>query len=167
MLGQPAGGTLGTLRHGRNDDWLRRWTAPWCDRLQADERLHAQWSRMYYWPVAHRLQSHTYSHCHAAPTQPNARTSAGSPRPRTGRPGRPERHQPESRRRIRSEPPNDHELVKVRARMGDRAMRDEILDELARTAGAEIIQRVGHVALVLPAQRRETRHPAARLSPQP
>jgi RNA-binding protein len=42
---------------------------------------------------------------------------------------------------------NDHELVKVRARVGDRAMRDEILDELARTARAEIIQRVGHVAL--------------------
>ena len=42
---------------------------------------------------------------------------------------------------------NDHELVKVRARVGDRAMRDEIFDELAKTAGAEIIQRVGHVAL--------------------
>ncbi len=42
---------------------------------------------------------------------------------------------------------NDHELVKVRARVGDRKLRDEILDELARSAGAEIIQRVGHVAL--------------------
>jgi RNA-binding protein len=42
---------------------------------------------------------------------------------------------------------NDHELVKVRARVGDRAMRDEILDELASTARAEIVQRVGHVAL--------------------
>lgn len=42
---------------------------------------------------------------------------------------------------------NDHELVKVRARVGDRAMRDEILDQLARATRAEIIQRVGHVAL--------------------
>ena len=42
---------------------------------------------------------------------------------------------------------NDHELVKVRARVGDRAMRDEILDELAKSTRAEIIQRVGHVAL--------------------
>jgi RNA-binding protein len=42
---------------------------------------------------------------------------------------------------------NDHELVKVRARVGDREMRDEILDELAKAASAEIIQRIGHVAL--------------------
>jgi RNA-binding protein len=42
---------------------------------------------------------------------------------------------------------NDHELVKVRARVGDREMRDEILDELAKAAKAEIIQRIGHVAL--------------------
>ena len=42
---------------------------------------------------------------------------------------------------------HDHELVKVRARVGDRALRDEILDDLAGKTGAEIIQRVGHVAL--------------------
>lgn len=42
---------------------------------------------------------------------------------------------------------NDHELVKVRARVGDRGLRDEILDELAKATGAEIIQRVGHVGL--------------------
>lgn len=42
---------------------------------------------------------------------------------------------------------NDHELVKVRARAGDRTLRDEILDELARSTGAEIVQRVGHVGL--------------------
>jgi RNA-binding protein len=42
---------------------------------------------------------------------------------------------------------NDHELVKVRARVGDREMRDEIIDALAKAAKAEIIQRVGHVAL--------------------
>jgi RNA-binding protein len=42
---------------------------------------------------------------------------------------------------------NDHELVKVRARVGDRKLRDGILDDLARSTGAEIIQRVGQVAL--------------------
>lgn len=42
---------------------------------------------------------------------------------------------------------DDHELVKVRARVGDRELRDEILDELARQTGAEIVQRVGNVGL--------------------
>jgi RNA-binding protein len=42
---------------------------------------------------------------------------------------------------------NDHELVKVRARVGDRATRDGIIDELARSTGAELVQRIGHVAL--------------------
>jgi RNA-binding protein len=41
----------------------------------------------------------------------------------------------------------DHELIKVRARIGDRDLRDAMLDELALAAGAEIVQRVGHVAL--------------------
>ena len=42
---------------------------------------------------------------------------------------------------------NDHELVKVRARVGDREQRDAILEELGRTTRSEIIQRIGHVAL--------------------
>ena len=42
---------------------------------------------------------------------------------------------------------NDHELVKVRARVGDRGLRDEILDELAKATGSELVQRIGHVAL--------------------
>ena len=40
-----------------------------------------------------------------------------------------------------------HELVKVRARVGDRDLRDEILDELAARTGSELVQRIGHVAL--------------------
>jgi RNA-binding protein len=40
-----------------------------------------------------------------------------------------------------------HELVKVRARVGDRDLRDEILGELATRTGAELVQRIGHVAL--------------------
>jgi RNA-binding protein len=41
----------------------------------------------------------------------------------------------------------DHELVKVRARVGDRDARDAILAELAISSGAEMVQRIGHVAL--------------------
>lgn len=42
---------------------------------------------------------------------------------------------------------NDHELVKVRARVGDRDLRDELLAELATATRSEIVQRIGHVAL--------------------
>jgi RNA-binding protein len=41
----------------------------------------------------------------------------------------------------------DHELVKVRARVGDRDQRDRILAELAAGTSAELVQRIGHVAL--------------------
>ncbi len=41
----------------------------------------------------------------------------------------------------------DHELVKVRARVGDREERDAVLTELARSTGAEIVARIGHVGL--------------------
>jgi RNA-binding protein len=42
----------------------------------------------------------------------------------------------------------DHELVKVRARAGDRGERDAVLEELARATGAELVQRIGNVALL-------------------
>ena len=41
----------------------------------------------------------------------------------------------------------DHELVKVRARVGDRDLRDELLAELGATTRSELVQRIGHVAL--------------------
>jgi RNA-binding protein len=41
----------------------------------------------------------------------------------------------------------DHELVKVRARVGDRDLRNEVLARLADAAGAELVQRIGNVAL--------------------
>jgi RNA-binding protein len=41
----------------------------------------------------------------------------------------------------------DHELVKIRARVGDRGERDSLLDELARATHAELVQRIGHVGL--------------------
>ena len=42
---------------------------------------------------------------------------------------------------------HDHELVKVRARVGDRDERDAILAELASSTRSELVQRIGHVAL--------------------
>jgi len=41
----------------------------------------------------------------------------------------------------------DHELVKIRARVGDRDERDSVLAELALATRAELVQRIGHVAL--------------------
>jgi RNA-binding protein len=40
-----------------------------------------------------------------------------------------------------------HELVKLRARVGDRELRDEILAELAKSTRSEIVQRIGNTAL--------------------
>jgi RNA-binding protein len=42
---------------------------------------------------------------------------------------------------------NDHELVKVSARVGARTERDASLDELARRTSALLVQRVGHVGV--------------------
>jgi RNA-binding protein len=41
----------------------------------------------------------------------------------------------------------DHELVKVRARVGDRDERDSLLAGLAAATRSELVQRIGHVAL--------------------
>ena len=41
-----------------------------------------------------------------------------------------------------------HELIKVRVRAADRKSRDEIIRELCREGSAELIQRIGNVALV-------------------
>ena len=42
---------------------------------------------------------------------------------------------------------HDHELVKARARVGDRAARDEALDGLARRTHSTLVQRIGNVGL--------------------
>jgi len=41
-----------------------------------------------------------------------------------------------------------HELVKVRIRAGDRETRDNIISELCRQGDAELVTRIGNVALV-------------------
>jgi RNA-binding protein len=40
-----------------------------------------------------------------------------------------------------------HELVKVRARLGDREERDQVLDQLASQTGSELIHRIGNVGV--------------------
>lgn len=42
----------------------------------------------------------------------------------------------------------DHELVKVRARVGDREARDALLQELARASASELVYRIGNVGLL-------------------
>ena len=41
-----------------------------------------------------------------------------------------------------------HELIKVRVRSGDRKVRDATISELCTTGSAELITRIGNVALV-------------------
>ena len=41
-----------------------------------------------------------------------------------------------------------HELLKVRVRVGDRDARDEIIEKLCETGKAELVQRIGNVALL-------------------
>ena len=41
-----------------------------------------------------------------------------------------------------------HELIKVRVRVGDRDARDAIIAQLCRDANAQLIQRIGNVALL-------------------
>ena len=41
-----------------------------------------------------------------------------------------------------------HELLKVRVRAGDRDRRDEMIQALCEASGAELVQRIGHVALL-------------------
>jgi RNA-binding protein len=42
---------------------------------------------------------------------------------------------------------NDHELVKVSARVGERDARNEALDALAARTSAALVQRIGHVGV--------------------
>jgi RNA-binding protein len=41
----------------------------------------------------------------------------------------------------------DHELIKVRARVGERDDRNAVLDELAARTGSVLVQRIGNVGL--------------------
>ena len=54
-----------------------------------------------------------------------------------------------------------HELIKVRVNAGDRDVRDEWIKEMCNKNGAELIQRVGHIALLF---RRNEEKPRIELS---
>lgn len=41
-----------------------------------------------------------------------------------------------------------HELIKIRVKVGDREARDTIIRSLCETAKAELVQRIGNMALV-------------------
>jgi RNA-binding protein len=41
-----------------------------------------------------------------------------------------------------------HELIKVRVKAGDRAVRDRIIERLCAEGPAELVQRIGNMALV-------------------
>jgi len=41
---------------------------------------------------------------------------------------------------------NHHELIKIKLRVGDRELRDKIIEDICKQTGAEIVQRVGNVA---------------------
>jgi RNA-binding protein len=43
---------------------------------------------------------------------------------------------------------NDHELIKVSARVGDREARDTVFASLTRQTASELVQRVGHVGVL-------------------
>jgi len=55
---------------------------------------------------------------------------------------------------------NDHELIKVKIAVGDRDDRQTIIEELLRLSGAELIQTIGKIAVIL----RKNKKPNPKLS---
>ena len=53
-----------------------------------------------------------------------------------------------------------HELIKIKFAVGDRAVRDEFIETLLSKTNATLIQRIGNVALLL----RRSKQPDAKLS---
>lgn len=51
----------------------------------------------------------------------------------------------------------DHELLKVKVRGAERGARDALLAELARRTRAELVTRIGHVAVLYRRREREPR----------
>lgn len=55
---------------------------------------------------------------------------------------------------------NDHELIKVKVASSDREARRALIDELCRASGAELVQSIGKIAVLL----RRARKPNPKLS---
>jgi len=47
---------------------------------------------------------------------------------------------------------DDHELIKVRVQSADRAARDQMIAALALKTASELVQRIGHVAVLFKAR---------------
>ena len=43
---------------------------------------------------------------------------------------------------------NHHELIKIKLRVGDRELRDSIIEDICKQTGADYVQRVGNVASI-------------------
>ena len=43
----------------------------------------------------------------------------------------------------------DHELVKIKVSVGDREVRDAVIEQLVTSCGAELVQKIGHTATLL------------------
>jgi len=50
-----------------------------------------------------------------------------------------------------------HELMKVKLKVGDRAERDRLIEELRARSQAELVQRVGNVALLFLRRNKDSR----------
>ena len=55
---------------------------------------------------------------------------------------------------------NDHELIKVKVAAGEKETRNEQVEELCKVTGAELVQVIGRVAVIL----RRTKKPNPKLS---
>jgi RNA-binding protein len=55
---------------------------------------------------------------------------------------------------------NDHELIKIRLAAGSREARGAIVDQLCQQLGADVVQRIGNVVVIL----RRAEQPDPRLS---
>jgi RNA-binding protein len=56
-----------------------------------------------------------------------------------------------------------HELVKIKVRSGERSSRREIIDSLCEATGSELVQQIGHMALLY---RPDPESPSIRLPPR-
>lgn len=44
---------------------------------------------------------------------------------------------------------NDHELIKIKISVGDRNLRNQVLEEVITATSATLVQQIGHTALLL------------------
>ena len=53
---------------------------------------------------------------------------------------------------------NDHELIKVKLSVDDREVKQTIIETLTDTLGAEVVQTIGHIVLLLRRAEQPNRH---------